>query len=183
VGSPILRPCSFALPGLCYPKLPPLRTADSPWDKPLRLGIHRHLRSPPGHARPLPTPGLHSPAGAPFCWAVPTKPYMISALPATCPRPAQPCTIFTPQACAPKACQARDPHMHDLCSAGLCPPKPVKPGIYRHAGSPLHWPVPYRHAKPRHQRPATSPQLKTSTHRPVGPPPTIHLPQEGSKLT
>jgi hypothetical protein len=49
------------------------------------------------------------------------------------------------------------------------PPKPVKPGIHRHAGSPLHQPSPFRHARPTLQRPATSPQLKASTHRPVGP--------------
>jgi hypothetical protein len=46
---------------------------------------------------------------SPFRWAMP-------------PRPAQPCTIFTPQACAPKACQAGGPHKHDLHSDGLCPP-------------------------------------------------------------
>jgi hypothetical protein len=51
------------------------------------------------------------------------------------------------------------------------PPKPVKPGIHRHAGSPLCWPVPFRHATPMLQRPATSPQLKASTHRPLGPHP------------
>jgi hypothetical protein len=98
-----------------------------------------------------------------FHWAMP-------------PRTAQPCTIFTPQACAPKACQARDPHMQDLCSSGSRPPKPVKPGIHRHADSPLRQPAPLRHTKPTLQRPATSPQLKAYTCRTVGPhpPSTYH---------
>jgi hypothetical protein len=51
------------------------------------------------------------------------------------------------------------------------PLKPVKPEIHRHEGSPIHQPVPIRHAKPMLQRPATSPQLKVSTQRPVGPHP------------
>jgi hypothetical protein len=68
--------------------------------------------------RPRPQGLLHwryKHAPSPFCWA-------------TTPRLAQPCTIFTPQACAPKACQARDPHMHDLCSAGPRPPSLSSPG-------------------------------------------------------
>jgi hypothetical protein len=51
----------------------------------------------------------YKPARSQFHWAMP-------------PRPAQPWTIFTPQACAPEACQARDPQTHDLHSAGPCPP-------------------------------------------------------------
>jgi hypothetical protein len=94
----------------------------------------------------------------PFCWARPR-------------RPTHPCTIFTLQACASKACQAGDPHTHNLCSARLCPPKPVKPGIHRHTGSLLCQLVPFKHAKPMLQRPATSPHLKASTRRPVGPHP------------
>jgi hypothetical protein len=50
-------------------------------------------------------PGLCSPACT------------ISALPATPIKPAQHCTIFTLQRCAPKACQAGHPHTHYLCSA------------------------------------------------------------------
>jgi hypothetical protein len=49
------------------------------------------------------------------------QPCMISALPAMSPKPAQHCTIFTLQGCAPKACQAGDPHTH-LHSAWLHPP-------------------------------------------------------------
>jgi hypothetical protein len=71
----------------------------------------------------------------------PPQPCMISALLAMPPKPAQHCTIFTLQGCAPKACQAGDPHTHHL------------PRIHRYAGSPLHWPVPFRHAKPTLQRP------------------------------
>jgi hypothetical protein len=56
------------------------------------------------------------------------QPCMISALQATPPKPAQHCTIFTLQDCAPKACQARVTHTHtyththDLHSAQPCPP-------------------------------------------------------------
>jgi hypothetical protein len=148
VGSQILWPCSFDPPGLCYPKLPPLRTTGSPWDEPLRLGIHKHLRYPSGHSSPSPAQSL-------LC---------------------RPC---------PKACTA----LQDLCSARPClqglqhqkykhtgslfcwamPPKPVKPGIHRHTGSPLHQTVPFKHSKPMLQRPMNSPQLKASTHRPMGP--------------
>jgi hypothetical protein len=49
------------------------------------------------------------PARSLICWAIP-------------PRLAQACTISTLQAWASKACQARDPHTHDLCSAGPRPP-------------------------------------------------------------
>jgi hypothetical protein len=97
--------------------------------------------------------------------------HTISILLGHAPKACTVLTIFTPQACAPKACQARDPHTHDLCSAAPCPSKPVKPGIHRHAGSPLCWPVSFRHAKLTLQRPTTSSQLKASTHRPVGPHP------------
>jgi hypothetical protein len=103
--------------------------------------------------------GKYKHALSPFRWAVPS-------------RPAQICTIFTLQACAPKPCQAGDLHMHNLHSAGPGPPKPVKPGTHRHTGSPLHQPVPFRHAKPTLQRPATSPQLKASTRKPMAPHPS-----------
>jgi hypothetical protein len=97
------------------------------------------------------SPALHSPALHNLCFdGHPLK-------------PAQQCTIFTLQGCARKACQARDPYTHNLHSALMQPPKPVKPGIHRHAGSPLHQPVPFRHAKPMLQRLPTSPQLKVST--------------------
>jgi hypothetical protein len=73
--------------------------------------------------------GLHSPVQSLLCWATPLRPaawrYKQACSPfhlAMPPRPAQPCTIFTPQACAPKACQAGDPHTHDSFSAGPCPP-------------------------------------------------------------
>jgi hypothetical protein len=48
-------------------------------------------------------------------------------------RPVQACTISTLQACASKACQARDPH----------PP----PGLHRLAWYPLHWAIPLRAAQ------------------------------------
>jgi hypothetical protein len=81
---------------------------------------------------------LHSPARSLLCWA-------------THPRP---CTIFTPQACAHKACQAGEPHTHWFW--WTTPPKFVKPGIHRHTGSPLCRPAPFRHTKPMFQKPATS---------------------------
>jgi hypothetical protein len=140
VGSPILQPCSFALPGLCYPKLPPLRTAGSLWDKPLRPGIHRHLwhlcqATPPRPAQPCTisagpyTQDLHSPAGAPFHWAVPRNPARVcfaSHIPKPCTAmqelrftglcpPALHNLCFASH--TPKACTA----LQDLCSAGSCP--------------------------------------------------------------
>jgi hypothetical protein len=122
MGSPILWPCSFAPPGLCYPELPPLRTTVFLWDHPLRPRIHRHLQYPPGHAPRRPAWPCTISAGPPpkTCTSCRNsvllghapQPCTISALLATPPRPAQPCTIFTLQACAPKACQARDTHTH-----------------------------------------------------------------------
>jgi hypothetical protein len=92
-------------------------------------------------------------------------------------KPAQHCTIFTLQGCAPKACQAGDPYTRfPFCLTA--PPKPVKPGIHRHAGSPFLWPVPFRHSKSMLQTSAKG--LLPKAH---GTPPTIHLPQEGSKPT
>jgi hypothetical protein len=119
VGSLILQPCSFTPPGLCYPKLPPLRPAGSLLENPLRLGIHihdPHRATPSGlhrtaclcstRPRPQGLPRLkYTHAWSPFYWAMPS-------------RPTQACTISSLQACTLKACQARDPHMHDLCSAG-----------------------------------------------------------------
>jgi hypothetical protein len=104
-----------------------------------------------------------------------------SALPAMPPRPAQPWTIFTLQACTPKACKARDPHTHNLHSAARAS-KPVKPGIHTHAGSPFHWPVPFRHTKPMLQRPTTSPQLRASTQSPVGHHPLLTCYREAPNL-
>jgi hypothetical protein len=156
MGSPILWSCSFAQPGLCCPKPPPLRSAGSPWDERLRPGIHRHLGSLPRHT----PPGLHSPVGAQCHWA------------------ALPCPAWS-LLCLPSSQGLYSPAQYSLRKP--VHPKPVKPGIHRHTGSPLHWPAPFRHAKPTLQRPATSPQLKASTQRPCGTPPTVHLPQEGSK--
>jgi hypothetical protein len=59
------------------------------------------------------------------------------------------------------------------------PFKPVKPGIHRHAGSPLCQPAPFRRApKACYFTSAKGLHLKA-----CGTPPTIHLPQEGSKPT
>jgi hypothetical protein len=124
------------------------------------------------------------------------QPCTISALPAKPPKPVQHCTIFTLQGRAPKACQAGHTHTHTHTHTRsrrthththththtrslFClttPPKSVKPGIHRQPRSPLRWPAPFRHAKPTLQRPATSPQLKASTQRPMGhhPPSTCH---------
>jgi hypothetical protein len=115
--------------------------------------------------------GKYKHALSPFRWAVPS-------------RPAQICTIFTLQACAPKACQAGDPpppltHTHNLHSAGPHPPKPIKMGVHRQAGSPLCRPVPFRHAKPMLQRPTTSPQLRPPT---VGPWDPTHRPLATGRL-
>jgi hypothetical protein len=59
--------------------------------------------------------------------------------------------------------------------SGTMPLKPAKLAIHRHAGSPLCWPMPFRHARPMPQRPASSPR-KASTCRSMGhhPPATYH---------
>jgi hypothetical protein len=108
------------------------------------------------------------------------------------PRPAQSRTISALPGHIPKACCTGDTNMHDLRSTGLCPPglhrpaqyplckhvplRPAKLGIHRHTRAPIHWPAPFRHTNPMLQTPATSPQLKASTHTPVGPhpPDTCH---------
>jgi hypothetical protein len=98
-----------------------------------------------------------------FHWAVPSRPALACTISTLQPVPIRPAklgiqthTMSIPLDCAPS--------------------KPVKLGILRHTGSPLRWPVPFRHAKPMLQRPATSPQLKASTCRPMGPhpPDTCH---------
>jgi hypothetical protein len=168
---PILHPCSFAPLGLCYPKLPTLRLTGSPWDKPLRPGIHRHLRSPPGHAPPR----LAQPYRSSVSLGCAPKPCTISALPTTPPKPAQRCTIFILQGCAPKVCQARDQHTDYLHSAWPHPPSLSSQGSidmqYLHSTGlcPSGMPSPCSKA-------TTSPQLKASTWRPVGllPPSTCH---------
>jgi hypothetical protein len=99
------------------------------------------------------------------------QPCTISALPAMPPRPAQPCKFSAVPVHALKACHTGDANTHNLHSAGPWPPKPVKPGIHRHSGSPLCQPLPFRHTNPTLQRPTTSPQLKASTCRPMGPHP------------
>jgi hypothetical protein len=83
------------------------------------------------------------------------------------------------------------PAKASMISTWTVPLKPAKPANHRHKGSPLWQPVPFRHARltlqrPARltlqrlarltlQRPASSPQLKASTHRPVGPhPPATH---------
>jgi hypothetical protein len=83
------------------------------------------------------------------------------------PRPAQPCKIsalpdHAPEECCRRYKQAQSPFCWTM------PPKPVKLGIHRHAGSPLCQPVPFRHAKPTLRRLTSSPQLKASTRRSVG---------------
>jgi hypothetical protein len=84
MGSPILRPCSFTTPGLCYPKLPPLRLAGFPWVEPLRTGIHRYFRSAPS---PCPTRPVQ-PFRSSVSLGHTLQPCMISALLAMLPRPA-----------------------------------------------------------------------------------------------
>jgi hypothetical protein len=59
--------------------------------------------------------GRYKHSQSPFRWATPA-------------RPTQLYTIFTLQACAPKACQAGDPHMHNLHSAG---PSPLPPQAFQ----------------------------------------------------
>jgi hypothetical protein len=114
------------------------------------------------------------------CWWSPHAPW------ASPPRSAQACAISTPWSHAHQACTG----LHDLhwdvplkpvqacmMSAWTVPTKPAKPAIHRYVGSPLCWSVPFRHTRHTVQGPASLPQLKASTHRPVGPPPTCHPPQ------
>jgi hypothetical protein len=93
-------------------------------------------------------PGLHRPAQYPLCKHVPLRPAKLGT---------HTHTITIPLDHAPL-------------------PKPVKLGIHRHTRAPIHWPAPFRHTNPMLQTPATSPQLKASTHTPVGPhpPDTCH---------
>jgi hypothetical protein len=198
VGSPILQPCSLASPRLCYTNLPPLRPAGSLWDKPLSQGstdiYHLHQATPPpGLHSPagslpywavLPNParsllcrpgsqGLHSPAGALSCWAAcPSLQDLCSALLAMPPKPAQHCTIFSLQGSASKACQARDPHTHDLCCQAR------KPQVHS-----ISTPPALQAAKPMLQRPCYFTSAKGLHPKAHGTTPTIHLPQEGSKPT
>jgi hypothetical protein len=62
-----------------------------------------------------------------------------------------------------------------MISIGTMPLKPTKQAIHRHSGSPLCWPVPFRHTRPTLQRPASL-LPKASTFRLVGPhpPATCH---------
>jgi hypothetical protein len=161
---------------------------DHCWTEPLRPAkpaIHRHSRSLPGYP-PQAHTGLQRFS---FCQAMSL-------------RPEQACTISAVLGHAPKACQAGDPHMHDLCHSAplglhrpaqtlLCwpvplmpaqactistrtmPLKPAKLANHRHKRSSLCQPVPFRHARPRIQRPASSPQWKSST---IGLWEPIHLP-------
>jgi hypothetical protein len=85
---------------------------------------HMHVLRSAG----LGPPGLHRPAGSLPCQAMPPRPpclrYTYTRSPfhwAVPSRPAQACIISTLQACAPKACQAGDPHTHNLLSAGQLP--------------------------------------------------------------
>jgi hypothetical protein len=147
------------------------------------LGLHSPVGAP-SHGAALPSPawsllcwpgsqGLHSPAGALFHWAVLPSP----AQSLLCwPRPQSLHSTVQYSLC--KAVALRP----DLCSALLHPPKPVKPEIHRHAGSPLHQPVPFRHAKPMLQAHYFT-SAKGLHWKACGMPPTIHLPQEGSKPT
>jgi hypothetical protein len=88
------------------------------------------------------------------------QPCTISALLATPPKPAQHCTIFTLQGCAPS-------------------PSLSKLGIHRYSGYPLH---PSGMPSPCSKSPLLylSKGLHPKAH---GTPPTIHLPREGSKPT
>jgi hypothetical protein len=96
---------------------------------------------------------MDRPARSLLCWPVPFRPARLVmnrhlwSLPCVPLRLAQACTIL---------------HwaMH-LKSAKLA--------IHRHTWSPFYRPVPFRHAKPTFQRPASSPQWKASTSRPIRP--------------
>jgi hypothetical protein len=105
---PILQPCSFAPPGLCYPKLPPLRPPGSPWDKPLKLGINRHLPSPPSHVPPRPA-----------------QPCTIFTPQACAPKACQARDLHSQDLhsagpCSPQACQARDPQTRRISTPPAC---------------------------------------------------------------
>jgi hypothetical protein len=153
MGSLIPRPCSLALPGPCYPKLPLLRTTWSPPNEPLRpakLGIHRHSRSLPGHTlRPaqactISTLLRHVPKA---CHA--GDPYTHN-LCSTRTRPSGLCRpVWSLLDCAPHACTGlydlHQDHALKACQAG----NPQK--------------------------------LRFSTPLASATPPTCHLSQEGSK--
>jgi hypothetical protein len=139
MGSPILQLCSFAPPGLCYSKLPPLRTSGSPWDEPLRPGIHRHLPSPPGHV-PHPHHRPAQPCRSSVWLGQAPQPCTISALPASLPRPAQLCRSSlwlgcTPQNCTISALLAMPQSLHSPAQYSLCkamPLRPAKQGTHTH---------------------------------------------------
>jgi hypothetical protein len=138
------------------------------------------------YTAPCPS-GLHRPAQS------------LLGQPATL-RPAQAYMISTLLGHAPKICQAGNPQTfmisashtpqtctgwHDPCwaaflkpakpviSTGTAPLRPSKPVYQRHAWSPLHRPMPYRHTRATMQRHARSPQLQASANRSVGP---THMP-------
>jgi hypothetical protein len=111
-GSLILWPCSFALPGLCYTKLPPFRPTWSPSDEPLRLGIHRHSQSLLVHA-----------PKACHAWDIHMHD-LHSAGPHT-----------------PGLSNQGSPDTQDLHSSSLCPsgtPSPHSKGLYFTSGKGLH---------------------------------------------
>jgi hypothetical protein len=130
-NTPALLLCSVRA---VLPQTPTPQNRISPWDKPLRPRIHRHSRSLPGHAPRPAAPEIqtgmisvllgHDPkAGTAlqevcFHWAAPPSPALSLPCQLCPPRPAQPCTMFTPQACASKTCKVGDPHTQDLHSTG-----------------------------------------------------------------
>jgi hypothetical protein len=170
VGSLILWPCSLVPPGLCYPKLPPLR----PTNQPLRLPSRR---SSDIHDLCQVTPsGLHGPAGSPLCRTTSPRPAMLE--------------IHTHGLCSTGPCTSVL-HKHALISTllpmplrpaqackistGTIPLKSVKPAIHKHAGSPLCLPRPFRHARPTLQRPVSSlGKASACKHMGTHPPATCH---------
>jgi hypothetical protein len=146
MGSPILWPCSLALPGQCYPKLPPLRPARSPPNEPLRPakpGIHTHMISTlSGHAprsaqasiisAGLYHSGLHDLH----------RDHAPKACQASNPQTGR---ISTPRAHALQACQVHAPKAHQLPQkASTCRPVGPHPPATCHRRTPN---MPKRHTQ------------------------------------
>jgi hypothetical protein len=127
--------------------------------------------------------GLHRPAWSLLCWAMPLRPAkpVIHGLAADIHDLcwAAPSDLHSAlPAHAPHACTG----LHNLCrvtplmaaractiSAGTVPLKPAKLAIHRHEWAPFRQPMPFRHARPTLQRPASVPQRKASAIGPCDP--------------
>jgi hypothetical protein len=180
------------------PPSPALKTSQA-------SNTHTHnLRSAGPH-----TSGLQRPEWSPLCQLAPLKPakHSQSLLHQPAPlRPAQACTISALPGHAPKACQAGDPHKHNLhravpsgCQAGdpqtyTISTRPRPSDLHRPAWS-LPGPCPKSlpssqstdihdlySIRPMLQRPSSLLQQKASACRPMGPQPPTTCPRKAPNL-